>query len=98
LRDVPPSGGIARIVAAQVPPAVGREALGLGTAIDAAALVSLALKVNSLVGTDRAPNNAPALAPAILAIGGGSYGVLYAAAGVCAIIGAFAILPVKSVR
>jgi MFS family permease len=41
---------------------------------------------------------APALAPAILTIGGGSYGVLYAAAGGCAIIGAFAILPVKSVR
>jgi MFS family permease len=41
---------------------------------------------------------APAIAPAILAIGGGSYGVLYAVAGVCAIIGAFAILPVKAVR
>ena len=41
---------------------------------------------------------APAIAPAILAIGGGSYGVLYAVAGVCAIIGAFAILPVKGVR
>ena len=31
---------------------------------------------------------APAIAPVILAIGGGSYGVLYAVAGVCAIIGA----------
>ena len=41
---------------------------------------------------------APAIAPAILAIGGGSYGVLYAVAGVCAIVGAFAILPVKAVR
>jgi MFS family permease len=41
---------------------------------------------------------APAIAPAILAIGGGSYGVLYAVAGVCAIIGAVAILPVKRVR
>jgi MFS family permease len=40
---------------------------------------------------------APALAPAILAIGGG-YGVLYAVAGLCAILGAFAILPVKGVR
>ena len=28
---------------------------------------------------------APAIAPAILAIGGGSYGVLYAVAGVCAV-------------
>ena len=41
---------------------------------------------------------APAIAPAILAIGGGSYGVLYAVAGLCAIIGAFAMLPVKRVR
>jgi hypothetical protein len=39
-----------------------------------------------------------AIAPAILAISSGSYSVLYAVAGVCAIIGAFAILPVKGVR
>jgi MFS family permease len=41
---------------------------------------------------------APAVAPAILALGGGSYGVLYAVAGTCAIVGAVAILPVKRVR
>jgi MFS family permease len=41
---------------------------------------------------------APAGAPAILAIGAGNYGVLYAAAGICAIIGAVAILPVRGVR
>ncbi|MHA6783139.1 MFS transporter [Pseudonocardia saturnea] len=41
---------------------------------------------------------APAIAPAILVIGSGSYGVLYAIAGVCALIGALAILPVKGVR
>jgi MFS family permease len=41
---------------------------------------------------------APAIAPAILAIGSGSYGLLYAVAGVCAITGAVAILPVKRVR
>jgi MFS family permease len=41
---------------------------------------------------------APAIAPAILAIGSGSYSVLYAVAGFCAIIGAFAILPVRRVR
>jgi MFS family permease len=41
---------------------------------------------------------APAIAPAILAIGSGSYGVLYMVAGLCAIIGAVAILPVKRVR
>jgi MFS family permease len=41
---------------------------------------------------------APALAPAILAAGGGSYSVLYTVAGLCAVVGAFAILPVKRVR
>jgi MFS family permease len=41
---------------------------------------------------------APAIAPVILTIGNGSYGVLYAVAGVCAIIGAVSILPVKRVR
>ena len=41
---------------------------------------------------------APAIVPAILALGGGSYGVLYAVAGLCAVIGAFAVLPVKRVR
>ena len=41
---------------------------------------------------------APASTPLILSIGGGNYGVLYAAAGICAIIGAAAILPVRGVR
>jgi MFS family permease len=41
---------------------------------------------------------APAIAPAVLAIGGGNYGVLYAFAGGCAVVGAVAILPVKRVR
>jgi MFS family permease len=41
---------------------------------------------------------APAIAPAILAAGGGSYGVLYAVAGISALLGAAAILPVKRVR
>ena len=41
---------------------------------------------------------APAIAPAILAAGGGSYGALYAVAGVFAITGAGAILGVKGVR
>ena len=41
---------------------------------------------------------APALAPLILNLGGGSYTVLYAVAGVCALFGAGAILPVKGVR
>jgi hypothetical protein len=34
----------------------------------------------------------------VLTIGGGSYPVLYAVAGVCALIGAAAILPVRRVR
>jgi len=33
-----------------------------------------------------------------LAIGGGSYGALYAVAGLCAIIGAVAVLRVRGVR
>ncbi len=41
---------------------------------------------------------APAIAPAILAVGGGSYGVLYAVAGIFAVVGAAAILPVTGVR
>jgi MFS family permease len=41
---------------------------------------------------------APAIAPAILAIARGSYGALYAVAGVCAVIGAVAILRVRGVR
>jgi hypothetical protein len=44
------------------------------------------------------PFLAPVIAPVILAIGSGSYGVLHAVAGLCAIIGAFAVLPVKRVR
>lgn len=41
---------------------------------------------------------APALAPAILAAGNGSYGVLYAVAGACAVLGAGAIMRVRRVR
>ena len=41
---------------------------------------------------------APAMAPAILAISGGSYPVLYGVAGACALAGAAAILPVRQVR
>ena len=41
---------------------------------------------------------APAIAPVVLAIGGGSYGVLYAVAGIFAVVGAAAILPVTGIR
>jgi MFS family permease len=84
--------------------AIGGLGFGLYMAVD------LALVVDVLPGTDDAAKNlgvlniagalpasvAPAIAPVVLALGGG-YGVLYAVAGGCAILGAFAILPVKSV-
>jgi MFS family permease len=41
---------------------------------------------------------APALAPLILAASDGNYGVLFAVAGGCALIGAAAIVPVRRVR
>jgi len=41
---------------------------------------------------------APAIAPAVLLVSGGSYGLLYAVAGICAIVGAMAILRVRGVR
>jgi MFS family permease len=89
---------------------VGMAISGLGFGVYLA--VDLALVVDVLPNRDTAAKDlgvfniagalpfsiAPALAPAILAIGGGSYGVLYAFAGACAIIGATAVLPVKRVR
>lgn len=41
---------------------------------------------------------APALAPGILELGDGSYGVLFAVAGACACLGAAAVVPIKGVR
>ena len=41
---------------------------------------------------------APALAPAILAVGGGSYALLFMVAAACAALGAAAIVPVRGVR
>ena len=89
---------------------VGMAIGGLGFGIYVA--VDLALVVDVLPDKDNAAKDlgvfnmagalpfsiAPGIAPAILAVGGGSYGVLYAVAGVCAIVGAVAILPVKRVR
>jgi MFS family permease len=85
--------------------AIGGLGFGMYTAVD------LALVADVLPDTDNGRDLgvlniagalpytvAPALAPVILAIGGGSYGVLYAFAGVCAIISAVAILPVRRVR
>jgi MFS family permease len=88
---------------------VGMAVSGLGFGVYMA--VDLALVADVLPGEDNAKDLgvlniagalpytvAPALAPAALAIGGGSYGVLYAVAGVCAVLGAVAILPVRRAR
>jgi len=89
---------------------VGMAISGLGFGVYAA--VDLALVVDMLHDKRNAAKDlgvfniagalpfsiAPAIAPAILAIGSGSYGVLYMVAGFCAIIGAVAILPVRRVR
>ena len=89
---------------------VGMALSGLGFGVYAA--VDLALVVDVLRDKRNAAKDlgvfniagalpfsiAPAIAPAILVVGSGSYGVLYMVAGLCAIIGAFAILPVKRVR
>ena len=89
---------------------VGMAMSGLGFGVYVA--VDLALVVDVLPGRRSAAKDlgvfniagalpfsiAPAIAPAILAVGGGSYGVLYTVAGLCAIIGAVAILPVRRVR
>jgi MFS family permease len=89
---------------------VGMAISGLGFGVYFA--VDLALVTQVLPDNDNAAKDlgvfniagalpfttAPAIAPAILAVGGGSYSVLYTVAGLCAVIGAFAILPVKRVR
>jgi MFS family permease len=89
---------------------VGMAISGLGFGVYVAvdlALVADVLPHRDHVGKDLGVFNiagalpfsiAPAIAPAILAIGNGSYGVLYAVAGACAVIGAFAIRRVKGVR
>jgi MFS family permease len=86
--------------------AIGGLGFGLYIAVDLALVVDVMpdtasaakdLGVLNIAGALPA-SIAPAIAPAILAVGGDSYGVLYAVAGGCAILGAFAILPVRTVR
>ncbi|HET6745614.1 MAG TPA: MFS transporter [Candidatus Limnocylindria bacterium] len=86
--------------------AIGGLAFGMYTAVDLA-LVADVLPDKRNAAKDLGVFNiagalpfaiAPAIAPAILALGSGSYGVLYAVAGICALTGAVAILPVKRVR
>ena len=89
---------------------VGMALGGLGFGVYVA--VDLALVVDVLPDQDHAAKDlgvfnvagalpysiAPAIGPAVLAIGDGSYSLLYAVAGICAIIAAAAIMPVKRVR
>jgi len=86
--------------------ALGGLGFGIYTAVDLA-LVADVLPSKDNVAKDLGVFNiagalpfsiAPASAPVILAIGGGNFGVLYAAAGIFAMIGAGAILPVRGVR
>jgi MFS family permease len=86
--------------------AIGGLGFGLYTAVDLALVADVLpdpasaakdLGVMNIAGA--LPSSvAPAVAPAILAVGGGSYGVLYAVAGACAVLGAGAVLRVKRVR
>ncbi len=86
--------------------AIGGLGFGMYMAVDLALVVDV-LPDNTNVAKDLGVLNiagalpysiAPAIAPVILVIGNGSYGALYAFAGVCAIAGGIAILPVKRVR
>lgn len=86
--------------------AIGGLGFGLYTAVDLALVADVLpdpanaakdLGVMNIAGA--LPSSvAPAVAPAILALGGGSYSVLYAVAGACAVLGAGAVLRVKRVR
>ena len=86
--------------------AIGGLGFGVYTAVDLALVVDV-LPSSTNAAKDLGVMNiagalpfsvAPAIAPAILALSDGSYGVLYTVAGVAAILGAAAILPVKGVR
>jgi MFS family permease len=86
--------------------AVGGLGFGLYLAVD------LALVVDVLPNPDRVAKDlgvlniagalpssiAPAIAPAILFVGGGSYSALYGVAGVSALLAAAAVLPIRRVR
>jgi MFS family permease len=86
--------------------AIGGLGFGLYIAVDLALVVDV-LPDDASAAKDLGVFNiagalpsaiAPAVAPTILALGGGNYGALYAVAGVSAIIAAVAILPVRRVR
>jgi MFS family permease len=86
--------------------AIGGLGFGMYMAVD------LALVVDVLPDRDHAAKDlgviniagalpfslAPGIAPAILDVSGGSYGVLFTVAGACAVGGAAAILPIRTAR
>ena len=86
--------------------AIGGLGFGLYTAVDLALVADVLPDPNSAAKdlgvmniAGALPSSvAPAIAPAILAMSHGSYSVLYAVAGACAVLGAGAIVPVKRVR
>jgi MFS family permease len=87
--------------------AIGGLGFGVYMAVDLALVADVLPNAGNAAAKDLGVLNiaaalpfsiAPAMAPAILALGGGSYGVLYTVAGVCAVLGAAAILPVRVVR
>lgn len=86
--------------------AIGGLGFGMYMAVDLALVVDV-LPHGDAAGKDLGVMNiagalpsavAPALAPVILAVSGGSYALLYAVAGVCAFAAAGAILRVRRVR
>jgi MFS family permease len=86
--------------------AIGGLGFGFYMAVDLALVADVLPDPNS-AGKDLGVMNiagalpssvAPAIAPSILALGHGSYSALYAVAGVCAVLGAGAIVRVKGVR
>jgi MFS family permease len=86
--------------------AVGGVGFGMYMAVDLALVVDV-LPESGSVAKDLGVLNiagalpfaiAPALAPVVLAVGGGSYQLLYVVAAGCAVVGAVAILPVRRVR
>ncbi len=86
--------------------AISGLGFGIYMAVDLALVVDV-IPVQSSAGKDLGVMNiagalpssiAPAVAPVVLAFSGGSYAVLYAVAGVCAVLAGLAILPVRRVR
>ncbi len=85
---------------------IGGLGFGLYMAVDLALVVEV-LPSGDQVAKDLGVLNiaaalpssiAPAIAPLILAVSSGSYALLYVVAGVCAILAAVAILPIRRVR